>query len=101
MIKSKDDILAQLKEVLGESSSNDNSIALIEDISDTLDDTTDWKQKYEENDKMWKKKYTDRFFSGTKVDTTDSNESDTSDLNEEEEESTTELTYESLFKEGE
>ena len=54
MIKSKDDILAQLKEVLGESSSNDNSIALIEDISDTLDDTTDWKQKYEENDKMWK-----------------------------------------------
>ena len=31
MIKSKDDILAQLKEVLGESSSNDNSIALIED----------------------------------------------------------------------
>ena len=50
---------------------------------------------------MWKKKYTDRFFSGTKVDTTDSNESDTSDLNEEEEESPTELTYESLFKEVE
>ena len=25
---------------------------------------TDWKKKYEENDKQWREKYRDRFFSG-------------------------------------
>ena len=46
----------------------DEQISLLEDITDTvgdyeerLSDTTDWKTKYEENDKEWRRRYTDRF----------------------------------------
>lgn len=67
-IKSKDEILASLKEILKEDTS-DEAIAIIEDVTDTFDDfstrqsdNTDWKQKYEDNDKEWRQKYRDRFF---------------------------------------
>ena len=66
MKKTKAEIMESLKSILGENTS-DEAIALIEDVSDTLDsmnDTTDWKQKYEEKDAEWRKKYTERFFSG-------------------------------------
>lgn len=50
---------------------SDETLELIEDVSDTLNDyesrtadNTDWKNKYEENDKKWREKYRDRFFSG-------------------------------------
>ena len=67
-IKSKDEILASLKEILKEDTS-DEAIAIIEDVTDTFDDfsarqsdSTDWKEKYETNDKEWRQKYRDRFF---------------------------------------
>lgn len=44
---------------------SDETIALIEDISDTIGqykDAEDWHQKYDDNDKAWRKKYRDRFF---------------------------------------
>ena len=39
---------------------------MLEDVSDTFTDLNersgeDWKTKYEENDKAWRKRYTDRF----------------------------------------
>lgn len=63
-IKTKEELLASIKAKLGEDTS-DEAIALLEDISDTLDitkDSTDWKIKYEENDKQWREKYTSRFY---------------------------------------
>lgn len=49
---------------------NDESLKIIEDFSDTyndmetrLADSTDWKAKYEENDKTWRERYRERFFS--------------------------------------
>lgn len=69
-VKSKAEILEALKGRMGEEL-DDDSIAFLEDVTDTLDDydskiadKEDWKTKYEENDKEWRKKYTDRFFSG-------------------------------------
>ena len=69
-VKSKAEILEALKGRMGEEL-DDESIAFLEDVTDTLDDydtkiadKEDWKTKYEENDKEWRKKYTDRFFSG-------------------------------------
>lgn len=69
-IKSKDEILEYLKGRMGENP-DDESIAFLEDVTDTfgdfeskIADKEDWKSKYEENDKEWRKKYTDRFFSG-------------------------------------
>lgn len=68
MIKKKSELLDSIKAKFGDDTS-DEAIALIEDVSDTLDDydskvadSTDWKQKYEENDAQWRQKYTDRFF---------------------------------------
>lgn len=70
MVKTKEDILKAIKDRIGEDTS-DETIALLEDITDTLNDydtktkdNTDWKTKYEDNDKAWRQKYRDRFFNG-------------------------------------
>ena len=68
MIKTKEEIINAIKGKIGEDTS-DETLALLEDISDTLNDydnktkdTEDWKAKYEENDKEWRQRYRDRFF---------------------------------------
>ena len=42
---------------------SDDSLSLIEDVTDTLDAglSDDWKTKYEENDAAWRKRYKERF----------------------------------------
>lgn len=70
-VKTREEILESFKTRLGEDP-DDESISFLEDVTDTLDDFekrangdgTDWKSKYEENDASWRKKYTERFFSG-------------------------------------
>lgn len=76
MIKKKSELLDSIKAKFGDDTS-DEAIALIEDVSDTLDDydskvadSTNWKQKYEENDAQWRQKYTDRFFNSGDDDVT-------------------------------
>ena len=68
MVRTKDEILASIHSRLGDDTS-DEALALVEDISDSFDDLTvrvteagDWKTKYEENDKAWRDKYKERFF---------------------------------------
>lgn len=68
MIKTKDDLMELIKSRLPEDMSDDD-ISFLEDITDTVNDfenrakdSTDWKAKYEENDREWKQKYTERFF---------------------------------------
>ena len=64
-VKTVDEIMAKVRERIGEDDS-DEAIGFIEDISDTLEsfsNAEDWKTKYEENDKKWREKYRDRFFS--------------------------------------
>ena len=56
--------MKKVRERIGEDDS-DEAIGFIEDISDTLEsfsNAEDWKTKYEENDKKWREKYRDRFF---------------------------------------
>lgn len=69
-IKTKDEILSAVKEFIGENT-DDSTIQMLEDIDDTfkdfdtrLNDTTDYKTMYEENDAEWRKRYHDRFFGG-------------------------------------
>ena len=69
-VQSKETLLEKLRDKIGEDTS-DEAIALIEDVSDTIDDmynrlteSGDWKTKYEENDAEWRKRYKDRFYSG-------------------------------------
>lgn len=73
-VKSKEELLSTVKTLIGDNPSDD-AIALLEDISDTLDNSTggssdEDKKKIEELEKQvkevdetWRKKYTDRFFS--------------------------------------
>lgn len=63
-VKTIDEIMAKVRERIGEDDS-DEAIEFVEDISDTLksfSNVEDWKTKYEENDKKWREKYRDRFF---------------------------------------
>lgn len=92
-VRTTQEIIDALKESFGESP-DDTQLAMLEDVSDTLTDLKeksgeDWKTKYEENDKTWRKRYTDRF-SGKAG----------SDPNppEDDNEPPKPLTYESLFK---
>ena len=64
-IKTKEELIQSLTAVLGDNSS-DEALALMEDVSDTLDDkaakgAVDWEQKYRENDAAWRARYRDRF----------------------------------------
>ena len=71
-ILSRDEYFTRLNERLGEDSS-DESISFLEDMTDTYNDLAnkaagdgvDWEQKYKDLDETWKKRYRNRFFSGT------------------------------------
>ena len=68
-VRTREEILETVRTRIGENT-DDETIALLEDITDTLTDLEtrangdgeDWKTKYESNDAEWRKKYTDRFF---------------------------------------
>lgn len=67
--KSREEILNQIKAVLGDNAESNEAIALYEDITDSIEqeksDSEDWEQKYKDNDEMWRKKYSARFFEST------------------------------------
>ena len=66
----RDDFMGAIKARIGEDTS-DEALQFLTDMSDTFDaleqsakgDGIDWKAKYEENDKSWREKYRDTFFS--------------------------------------
>lgn len=103
MVKTKDEILESIKAKIGDDNSDEN-IALLENISDTLNDyenktkeNTDWKTKYEENDKAWRKKYTDRFFNNDDIE----DGTDKIIIEDKEDDKQEVTTFEELFSTGE
>ena len=97
-VRSKEEIISQISSRIGTDTS-DEAIALIEDVTDTLDDYearvngdgTDWKAEAERIDKEWREKYVARFTNGSVED-----DDLTDDKGGEKE-----YTYENLFKEKE
>lgn len=66
-VLSKEDFLNLIKERTKDNT-DDDTLKFIEDATDTINslsntDGEDWKAKYEDNDKMWRQKYKERFFS--------------------------------------
>lgn len=59
---SKDELIEKVRKYVGDRT-DDETIEIIEDITDSIDtsDADEWKQKYQENDKMWRDKYISRF----------------------------------------
>lgn len=96
MVKSLDEVLAAVKELLGEAVTSDAGIALIEDLTDTISaqegDGTDWKAEAERIDKEWREKYTERFFTGRDPE-------DPEDPEDDEEEEEKVYKFEDLFEE--
>lgn len=91
---SKDELIEKVKKYVGDRT-DDETIEIIEDISDSIDssDADDWKQKYEENDKMWRDKYISRFLEKKE------DEPDTTTEHEDEEKEYN--SFEDLFEEEE
>ena len=58
----RDELIKRITSVLSDPDSDD-SLSLIEDVTDTLEagSSDDWKRKYEENDAAWRKRYKERF----------------------------------------
>lgn len=59
---SKDELIEKVRKYVGDRK-DDDTIEIIEDISDSIDssEADEWEKKYEENDKMWRDKYISRF----------------------------------------
>lgn len=91
---SKDELIEKVKKYVGDRT-DDETIEIIEDISDSIDssDADEWKQKYEENDKMWRDKYISRFL--------EKKEDDLDTPTEHEEEEKEYNSFEDLFEEEE
>lgn len=91
---SKDELIEKVKKYVGDRT-DDETIEIIEDITDSIDtsDADEWRQKYEENDKMWRDKYVSRFF--------DKKEEDLDTPTEHEEEEKEYNSYEDLFEKEE
>lgn len=58
----RDELIQRITGLLSDPESDD-SLSLIEDVTDTLEagSSDDWKTKYEENDAAWRKRYKERF----------------------------------------
>lgn len=70
-VLSHDDFMNAVKGLAGDNA-DDNTLVMIENFTDTFNDletrakdTTDWKEKYEQNDNEWREKYKARFFEGS------------------------------------
>lgn len=97
-VRTQQDILESLRARIGDST-DDDTIAFIEDVTDTLSDyetrvsdSTNWKEKYETNDAEWRQRYRDRFFGNP--------ESEVEEIDSVVETETEKpMTFEDLFKE--
>lgn len=91
---SKDELIEKVKKYVGDRT-DDETIEIIEDISDSIDssDADEWRQKFEENDKMWRDKYISRFL--------EKKEDELDTPTEHEEEEKVYNSFEDLFEEEE
>lgn len=95
MVKTKDEIMEEIRTYIGDRA-DDQTIALVENISDTIDDYAahgDYDEKLMAVEAEWRRRYIDRFMNGGEnksgVETT------------EDEEKTEEITIDDLYTESE
>ena len=66
MVKTKDEIMEEIRAYIGDRA-DDETIALVENISDTIDDYAahaDYDEKLMAVEAEWRRKYIDRFMNG-------------------------------------
>ena len=100
MKKTKEELIEEFKTIAGENVTSDESIAFLENLSDSMEveetpaDEVDWKAKYDELDMEWRKKYIERFSEGAEAE-----EAPEDNPEEEEEERAKTIGYDDLFEE--
>lgn len=103
MKKTKEELIEEFKTIAGENVTSDESIAFLENLSDSMEveeapaDEVDWKEKYDELDMEWRKKYIERFSEGAEGETEEIEE--TEETEEIEEERAENISYDDLFEE--
>lgn len=109
-VKSKDELLSSLKSIIGDTPS-DEELTLLEDMSDTLDNSTggssdEDKKKIEElekqvkdTDEMWRKRYADRFLNPSD-DNGNGSDDGNSDDGQGDDDDESPKTFEELFSAG-
>lgn len=60
------DVLKEHVAKLLDGRTDDEALSILEDFADSepATDPENWKEKFEENDKMWRERYRDRFMNG-------------------------------------
>lgn len=103
MKKTKEELIEEFKVIAGENVTSDESIAFLENLSDSMEveeapaDEVDWKERYDELDMEWRKKYIERFSEGAEGETEETEESE--ETEETEEERAENISYDDLFEE--
>lgn len=108
-VKSKDELLSSLKTIVGDTPS-DEALTLLEDMSDTLDNSTggssdedkkkieELEKQVKETDEMWRKRYADRFLNPSDDNGNGSDDDNSDDGQGDDNESP--KTFEELFSAG-
>lgn len=102
----RDTFFQRVKERVGDAT-DDETLAFVEDITDTYNDLetrakgdgTDWKQKYEDSEATWRRKYRERFFAGDPVGGVTTPEAVVTNHAEDSQEEEKEKTFDELFEE--
>lgn len=94
MIRTKDELLNAVRALLPDDST-DEVLALLEDITDTMDNATDpedWHGKYDALDKEWRERYKARFFANPEENNSEEDAQPEDNIDEEP------TTFEDLFE---
>lgn len=100
-VRKKEELLETITKIIGDRT-DDDSLTILEDVSDTLDELSkvnveDWKTKYEENDKAWREKYKARFMKSEESIV----EGDNPDNYDDDKDDDVKTTFDELFTKGE
>lgn len=99
MVKTKDEIMEEIRAYIGDRA-DDQTIALVENISDTIDDYAahgDYDKKLMAIEAEWRRKYIDRFMNGGE----NKNEVEVEKTDDEEKDNAEEITIDDLYTEKE
>lgn len=99
MVKTKDEIMEEIRAYIGDRA-DDQTIALVENISDTIDDYAahgDYDKKLMAVDAEWRRKYIDRFMNGGE----NKNEVEVEKTDDDEKDKAEEIKIEDLYTEKE
>lgn len=99
MVKTKDEIMEEIRAYIGDRA-DDQTIALVENISDTIDDYAthgDYDKKVMAVEAEWRRKYIDRFMNGGE----NKNEVEGEKTDDEEKDNAEEITIDDLYTEKE